>query len=190
MIFRMKINKVGWTYFAIVENFLSKEECYSIIDACQGTWNYTQIPAGAYPNGWVTGEQKRHIGNPWEVQFKSKIDHLTGEFNRNTYKFDLLPTYRHFVNRYEEEDLLDWHVDNNESIEDLFKKAPARRLSVSIYLNDDYEGGEFELKDIGIWRFKAGTAIIFPSAIQHRGLMVTKGKKYNYTVLREGKRGA
>ena len=143
MIFRMKINKVGWTYFAIVENFLSKEECYSIIDACQGTWNYTQIPAGAYPNGWVTGEQKRHIGNPWEVQFKSKIDHLTGEFNRNTYKFDLLPTYRHFVNRYEEEDLLDCHVDNNESIEDLFKKAPARRLSVSIYLNDDYEGGEF-----------------------------------------------
>ena len=120
MIFRMKINKVGWTYFAIVENFLSKEECYSIIDACQGTWNYTQIPAGAYPNGWVTGEQKRHIGTPWEVQFKSKIDHLTGEFNRNTYKFDLLPTYRHFVNRYEEEDLLDWHVDNNESIEDLF----------------------------------------------------------------------
>ena len=57
-------------------------------------------------------------------------------------------------------------------------------------MNNLIELSGIELKDIGIWKFKAGTAIIFPSAIQHRGLMVTKGKKYNYTVLREGKRGA
>ena len=186
----MKINKVGWTYFSIIEDFLTKEECYDIINACQGTWNYTQLPAGVYPNGWTTESQKRYVGNPFEVQFKNKIDKITGEFNRLTYEFNLLPTYRHFVNRYEVEDVLGWHEDNHESIEDLFKKAPARRISVSIYLNEDYDGGEFELQGIGKWKFKAGTAVVFPSALPHRGHMVTRGKKYNYTAIREGVRGA
>ena len=72
----MKINKVGWTYFSIIEDFLTKEECYDIINACQGTWNYTQLPAGVYPNGWTTESQKRYVGNPFEVQFKNKIDKM------------------------------------------------------------------------------------------------------------------
>ena len=186
----MKINKVGWTYFAIIENFLTKEECYDIINACQGTWNYSKIPAGVYPNGWQSGLQKRHIGNPFEVQFKDKIDLYTDKFNEMTYNFNLLPTYKHFVNRYEMEDLLEWHQDNHESIEDLFKKSPARRISVSIYLNEDYEGGEFELANIGSWKLRAGTAVIFPSSVKHKSHIITRGKKYNYTVMREGVRGA
>ena len=43
----MNINKVGHTYFAIVEDFLTLAECRQVILAC-GDFNLTKVPAGMY----------------------------------------------------------------------------------------------------------------------------------------------
>ena len=51
---------------------------------------------------------------------------------------------------------------------------------MTIILNDDYEGGEFEffLDDIQI-KNEIGTVIVFPSYFLHRVNPVTKGTRYS-----------
>ena len=183
----MKINRVGHTYFAIEENFLSKQECESLI-ASVNDWNLSKVPAGTY-NGWKTGVQLRDIGVP-DVSWQSKFDEAFFKFNSMTYRFNLINKYSHFCNRYKGGYELDWHRDEDESVKDLFKRTPANRLSASVFLNEDFEGGEFELEGIGYWKAKTGAAIFFPSGQMHRGRLVTSGTKYNYTIWRKGERGA
>lgn len=57
----------------------------------------------------------------------------------------------------------------------------ARSISVVIYLNDDYEGGEIEFPNFSVKiKPKAGTLILFPSnyAYSHIAHPVTSGTKY------------
>jgi Rps23 Pro-64 3,4-dihydroxylase Tpa1-like proline 4-hydroxylase len=70
----------------------------------------------------------------------------------------------------------------------IYRNRPQRSMTVLIYLNDDYEGGEIEfpriLDDAGrALRIKprAGQAVCFPShaLFEHRVLPVTRGTRYN-----------
>lgn len=66
----------------------------------------------------------------------------------------------------------DWHIDCGPNIQ------AQRKISVTVQLNDDYEGGELQL-----WRGQSpatahkekGTVVIFPSYMLHRITPVTKG---------------
>lgn len=65
---------------------------------------------------------------------------------------------------------------------DMGKVSAHRKLSISIQLSDekDYEGGELQFQIVrepfSVTK-KKGTAIIFPSFLQHRVLPVTKGER-------------
>ena len=76
---------------------------------------------------------------------------------------------------YTEGDHYDWHTDPLAS-----NTGKERKLSMSLLLNEEYEGGELEF-DYKPWykkiKPKAGQAIIFPAWIPHRVLPVTKGKR-------------
>ena len=62
-----------------------------------------------------------------------------------------------------------------------------RKISASVILNDDYEGGEMEFKtvnDDGEFEItnikpKTGSVIVFPSYVHHRVKPVTKGTRYS-----------
>lgn len=77
--------------------------------------------------------------------------------------------------RYEEGQAYGLHADACSA------RAPGRLLSVLIYLNDDYEGGElyFPRQDVTI-KPVAGTMVIFPSIATHphEAKPVTRGTKY------------
>jgi PKHD-type hydroxylase len=54
---------------------------------------------------------------------------------------------------------------------------------MTIVLNEDYEGGEFEFfDDKRLIKEKTGTVIVFPSYIVHRVRPVTKGIRYSLVV--------
>ncbi len=72
----------------------------------------------------------------------------------------------------DEGEFFDWHTDS--------VKGLNRKISVIIWLNDDFEGGETEfLTEEGVVGIKGapGDAIFFESNIWHRGAPVTKGTK-------------
>jgi hypothetical protein len=78
------------------------------------------------------------------------------------------------INKYEQDQFYDFHVDltQNRDID--------RVLSIVLYLNDDYEGGELEFPFM-THKPKRGDAILFPSTwlYPHRAAPVKSGTKYS-----------
>ncbi len=85
----------------------------------------------------------------------------------------------------------DWHVDNPVShMGDDYEYTQeeyatlSNTHAMSLVLNDDYEGGEFEIRepDGSIQKFKAraGSLIIFPTTNLHRVLPVTSGTRFAF----------
>ena len=82
---------------------------------------------------------------------------------------------------YNEGDFYNWHTDHHLKP---YKNNTVRKLSFTLCLNDEYEGGDFEICDphpepdlytTTTFKFKKGTIIVFPSHIWHRVKPVTKG---------------
>ena len=108
------------------------------------------------------------------------LDYLH-RINDSVFKFDLMHLDHHGLQyaTYGVGDHYIWHVDT-------LDREIDRKLSFSLLLNDNYEGGEFE---IARWKYSAegieaehvhvptvtGTMIVFPSNTPHRVLPVTKG---------------
>lgn len=92
------------------------------------------------------------------------------------------------ITRYEEGGYYDFHYDGTGLSRMYAPQAPllhnkARKMSMTIVLNDDYEGGEFEFaEDPELIKEKQGTVIIFPSYMMHRVRPVTKGVRHSLVV--------
>jgi PKHD-type hydroxylase len=69
----------------------------------------------------------------------------------------------------------DWHMDIGRG------DASTRKISISILLNDDYEGGELGFFITGDQSIKpdTGQAIAFPSFLPHRVTPLTKGIRWS-----------
>ncbi len=69
----------------------------------------------------------------------------------------------------------DWHLDIG------LGDSSTRKISVSILLNDDYEGGELAFFTNGETDIKPdkGVAVAFPSYLPHRVLPVTRGIRWS-----------
>ena len=146
------------------------------------------------------GEQKKlkeaKIQDGNQVNRKSKVSWI------NKQQVDILKTINNINKRcswnfnisvceplqytvYEEKDFYDWHIDSHSKPYD---NGYIRKLSFTICLNDDYEGGEFELslpnpkpEKHRFFKFnevfKKGTLIVFPSFTWHRVNPITKGHR-------------
>jgi predicted 2-oxoglutarate/Fe(II)-dependent dioxygenase YbiX len=68
------------------------------------------------------------------------------------------------------------------------ERAVHRKLSMSIFLNEDYDGGEFDIctgnqqNKVNSFKEYPGSAIIFPSFMCHRVRPVTKGIRKSLVV--------
>ena len=73
---------------------------------------------------------------------------------------------------YNENDHYDWHIDR----EPVHQGEDEKKLSFSLILNENYEGGELEFKDsdenISL-NLNKGDMVIFPSTLSHRVKPVT-----------------
>tara|TARA_Y100000114_G_scaffold85334_1_gene78856 strand:+ start:545 stop:1120 length:576 start_codon:yes stop_codon:yes gene_type:complete len=69
----------------------------------------------------------------------------------------------------------DWHLDIG------MGDSSTRKISISILLNDDYEGGELAFFTDGETDIKpdCGTAVAFPSYLSHRVLPITRGIRWS-----------
>jgi prolyl 4-hydroxylase len=76
------------------------------------------------------------------------------------YRYDLGQTFK-------------WHHDGYFEREN----GERSRLTLMIYLNDDFEGGHTRFED-AIIRPERGTALFFVHHLLHEGAIVTRGQKY------------
>ena len=90
------------------------------------------------------------------------------------------------ITRYKKNGFYNFHQDGNgftrlNMPEDELIHGTTRKLSMTIVLNENYEGGEFEFFDHknNLIKEKMGTVIVFPSYMVHRVRPVTKGIRYS-----------
>tara|TARA_B100001142_G_scaffold124103_3_gene126013 strand:- start:11312 stop:11863 length:552 start_codon:yes stop_codon:yes gene_type:complete len=69
-----------------------------------------------------------------------------------------------------------WHNDHQKSV---YYTDMVRKLSISLCLSDDYEGGEFQIYDhdieLSTFKMKSGDVVIFSSEMMHRVRPIKSG---------------
>ena len=97
------------------------------------------------------------------------------------------------ITRYKKGGFYDFHRDGfgchlvkYNSPDNAFTHDKVRKLSMTILLNDSFEGGQFEFAsyskekcNITPLEMKKGQIVVFPSHMEHRVAPVTKGTRYS-----------
>jgi len=69
------------------------------------------------------------------------------------------------------------YIDKTPGLE--FLDGKTRKLSMSLILNDDYEGGHLDVFQVGRMNSRKGSLIFFPSFLPHEVTPITKGTRYS-----------
>jgi len=173
-----------------VENFLTREECESIIDLGNST-GLIQMKSSRFVNGKLMGENIEYNGNkrsgcyfigdlletPILKTLSNKIIDLSNQLSPfKGVEYNKILNYS--FNRYGIGDFLDWHPDSHEILN-------GATITYIIQLNDDYEDGEvkYRMNDIDyVVNKKQGSVFIFDSNIVHSVDRVTGGERYSISV--------
>ena len=98
------------------------------------------------------------------------------------------------ITRYKPGSFYGWHVDGGgdclsayNNPDSKFLHGKVRKLSMTILLNGNYQGGDFQFVQYNKLKNKvatpdfknAGSVIVFPSFMEHQVVPVTKGTRYS-----------
>ena len=97
------------------------------------------------------------------------------------------------ITRYKKGGFYSFHRDGNgdhlsayNNPANAYMHGHVRKLSMSVMLNDNFDGGAFEFATYGKEKCTitpieatAGSVIVFPSAMEHRVAPITKGIRYS-----------
>lgn len=169
----------------VFQNDINKEICQKIIDLGKDKWEEARV-------GGTTerrlDREKRKTNVAWsndEWIFNICWEYLHTANRNSNWNFEISACEPMQITKYEKDGHYDFHFDgdgftrfNNPS--NKFLHRTTRKLSMTIVLNEDYEGGEFEFfEDKNLIKEKMGTVIVFPSYLVHKVRPVTKGTRYS-----------
>lgn len=108
-------------------------------------------------------------------EFYNEIRNLVELVNRDKYNFQINKIEPIQYSEYEDGGHYTWHTDSQLRGDD----NNTRKISFSILLNDDFEGGDLQLYKFGdqpdTMIMKPNSVVFFPSFMLHRVTPVTKG---------------
>lgn len=189
----------GWLPdYKLLRGLLTPEECRQVIDASDGL---------AYPATRISPEGELYIdrefrncdtshfepGHPVYDLIMSKVLSKLAEINEN-YEFEFFAEPERMVpvinvNRYDAE--RGGHIGTHKDVGG-YEGTENCKLSVSIALNNDYEGGEFSIisgpRHYPLADAQAGDSCIFPSFFLHSVFPVLKGARYTAIIWLRGPR--
>ena len=165
----------AWMYFS---NMVSKEKCEDILKLAQKSWGKSRLFGDGGLGIQDKGRKSDIVFVNKEWLFKEIFDILNHTNQFGHWNFDVDGVEAVQLTRYNKGDYYDFHSDGNGVTET--EDGRVRKLSMTIILNDDYEGGEFEFfGDKDKPKNGIGTVIVFPSYFVHRVNPVTKGIRYS-----------
>ena len=123
----------------------------------------------------------------WDTWIAGIMHNIFISANNDYFHYDL----DHFesgiqVTKYEVGQKYNWHQDMGEA-----EGPRSRKLSMSLLLTDNFDGGELEIYDVSICEkviipLKAGEVAVFPSWIPHRVKPVTAGRRISLVAWMKG----
>ena len=170
------------SYIKYYENILSESQCKEVLHCTE-----TVFVSSPFSNkeGKVASNERVCMDEFWVRKnsvlypvirggFSRVIKRYSEEFDR----FSVQHTTDFRINRYSEGGFMSSHIDNIHHSHGQQYGYP--QVSALLYLNDDYEGGEFYVADKKFCPSR-GSAIIFPSNFMfpHEAKIVTKGTRWS-----------
>ena len=163
--------------------------------------NQKRADGSSFRNSNVTwiDESDKDGALPWP----ELTDHIAKQIhsiNNKYWKFNLSKSEPLQYSIYNEGDYYDWHNDQRESV---YEDGLVRKLSFTVFLNEDYDDGDFEIVELSAAKElpklnvenvsatllvnkggmiigpqpSAGAMIVFPSYLWHRVKPVIKGPR-------------
>ena len=175
-----------WTF----PEYVDSQICKKIIDYGKDNW----IEAVITDDARTTSALNKKVRDTQVVWCNEKwIYDLVWDYlhtaNQNAFwNFQIDSCEAMQIGKYGKGGHYEFHQDGNGFTRELSNNKhthnKTRKISMTILLNDDYEGGEFEFfsNKEELIKGKAGTVIVFPSYQVHRVKPVTKGVRYSLVV--------
>ena len=173
------------------DNIVSPKVCKEIIDSAGDTFETATIGADFNKNALREDSETRKTNIHWsnESEYFEMAQRLIAEANnRGGWNLEYSALESLQIGQYPEGGHYNWHVDglgldaNNVPGNELLH-GKTRKLSFVLWLNDDFEGGEFEFHESyfreDVVKPSIGTVAIFPSWVMHRVKPVKKGTRYS-----------
>ena len=191
-----------------IENAIDKKTCDRIKKLAQSNWENSTVNILKHP---FSEEEHIHGRKPvYEPDNKTRISDVYWtteqwlydliwpfmlEANKSAgWNLDISAAEDIQITRYKKGGFYNWHRDGISDSLSAYDRpnkplmhGNVRKMSVSLMLNDDYEGGEFEFSGLAkgeceitsIKNLKAGDMLFFTSGMEHRVTPVTKGVRYS-----------
>ena len=169
-------------YIGYYKNVIPNDVCETIID-----FNFNFQPSTySSHKGKTDNSDERVRMSEWWIRYnsifygdiKTAIENTCRRYSEEFPLFSVQHMTDFRINRYSEGGFMSRHVDNIHHSHGQQYGYP--QVSVLLYLNDDYEGGEFYVANK---RFnpEKGSGIIFPSNFMfpHEAKTVTKGTRWS-----------
>ena len=193
-------------WFIFGPDSIDKKTCNKIRRWAKDKW----IPSAVDTSKSVTDEERK-IGKKPDYKPNTKMRISDVAFCNEQWLYDLIFPFMQRANyeagwrydvpnaessqitRYQKGEFYNFHTDGKgdhmsayDRPENKFLHGKVRKLSMSIMLNDNFEGGAFEFASysgkkctITPIEAKAGSIIVFPSSMEHRVAPITKGIRYS-----------
>ena len=197
-----------WYFFT---EGLDKKTCNKIINSAKGKWEESEVDT---KKGSLTDEERIIGAKPIHgIDKKTRISdvvwttdqwivdtiwpYMDGANERAGWKYDIKGAESMQITRYKKGGFYYFHKDGKgdhlsayDMPDNEFMHGHVRKLSMTVLLNDNYEGGEFQFAtysqekcNITTPEFnKTGSIIVFSSDVEHRVAPVTKGIRYSLVV--------
>jgi PKHD-type hydroxylase len=170
------------------DGWFNDEELQEIINLC----NRSELEDGKVLNKNIHNTDVRNskinFHKPSDENFWifNKLNSLIDMVNQKFYEFDLMgyEYFQYSVYDSKNKEHYDWHIDSSVNIVESRNGGFHRKLSLTLLLNDDFEGGEFQINTSQPEKIHCpkGRAILFPSFELHRVKPVTKGIRRSIVV--------
>jgi len=174
---------------------ISHETCQKIINLSEDNWNEADTVGSKGDTPKKDNVRKSDIVWITEQWVYDLIWGYMCEANENAgWKYNIVAAESCQITRYTKGGFYSWHKDGigahigaYDRPGNKFLHGNVRKLSMSILLNGDYEGGHFQMhgdsehgEEVAETAISGeGSVIVFPSFIEHQVAPVTKGIRYS-----------
>ena len=173
----------NWTF----EKALDSRTCNLILDTASNHFRKVTLIGETVAGREDENIRKGHNFFDNKQFVYDKVWPLMTAANKNAeWNFEISSAESYQITKYEVGDFYKKHIDGigTEGTKMIDPKNPnldnkTRKLSMSINLNDDFEGGDLILYDSDPIKQKTGNATFFPSFMPHEVTPVTKGTRYS-----------
>ena len=159
---------------------ITKTTCNRLIDESQCSNNLNVVGRVSSKDSYEENSEIRQVNAFIIHQDKLWVDELVislAETAMAYLQYDIVGLLERpqLLNYKESSKGYDWHTDIGLGM------ASTRKISISVNLNDNYEGGTLQFFSDKTYEFNPprGDAIAFPSFLPHRVTPITKGERWS-----------